>query len=532
MPLSEHLARIADGAPTAWARETVRRKTVAPGVDLVEGCRKGSRTPEGMAYLFRPDTFSAEQARAWLEERKIPVKSFLAAQPAPAEGEEEKPVPPPEGEEPPEGEVEEETPPEGEQAPPEEKPEGEQAPPAKTPPPPAQKKTPPPPPPPAKGEPTEEKPAEEPKAEDGEGEAGEGEEDDDEGGLELDLPVLAPGKYRPSKGGPLELTAEQLDRMVADTNALIEDGSLRPPAKLGHGEDQDKAAAVWPKGGAPALGWVKRLWRNKAGEYGIRLAAVSERFAGYVRKGLWGPRSAELVENWTHPTTGKTYPLILKAVAWLGSEMPAAPMHEVYGLASDDLDGVLLALAAEADFVEVLNLSLGSHEPEKPATGASPTPRGDDAALAAIVPPRSEPSEKEDLTLTEDLKAQLRAAQEKLVETRLAALVAGGRLEPAEADAQKAVLVELGLDEAVGRLDLMDRFASKTKTTPTGAHDETPPTPKTGEGRLLELTAEIRKADSNVDPGEALIQASLRDPKATREFVRAYGLTKASREEE
>src|SRR3972149_1091100 len=139
----------------------------------------------------------------------------------------------------------------------------------------------------------------------------------DDDGMTFDLPLLKPGTFDASEGGTFEVNAADLEQLMNDTNELIDAGDLRPPAKIGHDDDQSAAEKLFPKGGMAALGWAKKL-RMEGDQLVAQMQGVSKKFVELVKKGLWGPRSAEIVRNWKHPTTGKTYPFLLKAVAWLG----------------------------------------------------------------------------------------------------------------------------------------------------------------------------------------------------------------------
>ena len=146
--------------------------------------------------------------------------------------------------------------------------------------------------------------------------------------------ILAVGKFLASRGGEVSVTQEDLHSIANDTQANL--SLLRPPAKLGHTENPFPTEK-----GAPALGWVKNV-AVRGAKLLVDFTSVPASFVEALQKGRWRTRSAELM-RWKHPETGKVYDRVLRAVSWLGAEMPA-----VQTLA----DVVALEVAAQEDPID------------------------------------------------------------------------------------------------------------------------------------------------------------------------------------
>jgi hypothetical protein len=119
---------------------------------------------------------------------------------------------------------------------------------------------------------------------------------------------------RPGEWNGREYTIADIDAMVAAFHALR--GVYAPPGKLGHNPEQRLLTAD----GLPAAGWVKNLYRR-----GDRLLAdfarIPAKVAELIRAGGYRARSAEI---WFNARFGdQVYPVVLKAVSWLGEDAPA-----------------------------------------------------------------------------------------------------------------------------------------------------------------------------------------------------------------
>ena len=99
---------------------------------------------------------------------------------------------------------------------------------------------------------------------------------------------------------------------------------FEPTVKAGHADGQDELEEKEYRKifGAPALGYVSRIYRN-----GQKLMAdlkqVPRRFASLIKTGTYKRVSSEIYWNYKDESTGKTYPRVLKSIAFLGSEIPA-----------------------------------------------------------------------------------------------------------------------------------------------------------------------------------------------------------------
>jgi hypothetical protein len=135
--------------------------------------------------------------------------------------------------------------------------------------------------------------------------------------------------------------AADLDKMVAAFNELK--NNWEPVAKAGHEDGQQNDGATRRLFGAPALGYVESLSRN-----GEKLMAnfkdVPRRFAQLIKAGTYKKISSEIYWNYKNPANGKVYPRVLRAVAFLGAEIPAVTnLREIEALFQVSDDGTLYA---------------------------------------------------------------------------------------------------------------------------------------------------------------------------------------------
>ena len=96
---------------------------------------------------------------------------------------------------------------------------------------------------------------------------------------------------------------------------------FQPTVKAGHADGQEDEKQARKVFGAPALGYVKRLYRQ-----GQKLLAdiikVPRRFADLVRAGNYSRVSAEIYWSYSNHD-GKKFPRVLKSVAFLGADIPS-----------------------------------------------------------------------------------------------------------------------------------------------------------------------------------------------------------------
>jgi len=129
--------------------------------------------------------------------------------------------------------------------------------------------------------------------------------------------ILAVGKWN---GVPStkEYTKKDLDEIVRSFKALSSDEKLNyePPLKLGHDEHQK----LLQKDGYPAAGWVKALKR-----IGNKLVAsfgeVPKKIGDIIKAGGYKKVSSEIYHDYA--MGDYKFPVVLKAVALLGGDIPA-----------------------------------------------------------------------------------------------------------------------------------------------------------------------------------------------------------------
>ncbi len=110
---------------------------------------------------------------------------------------------------------------------------------------------------------------------------------------------------------------------------------VKPPAKIGHSEDQK----MLKKEGLPAAGWV-----NKLQLVGNRVVAsftdVPKVIKDLIAKKAYKRVSAEIYPTYKDSTTGKVYKNVLRAVAFLGGDIPAVEtLRDVQALYAAGPDG-------------------------------------------------------------------------------------------------------------------------------------------------------------------------------------------------
>lgn len=127
------------------------------------------------------------------------------------------------------------------------------------------------------------------------------------------LEIFSAGKWNGD-----EYTVGDLDQMVSAFSKV----GFEPPIKAGHQDGQENEKAAEKVFGAPALGYASRIYRA-----GSKLLAdfssVPKRFADLVKVGAYKRVSSEIYWNYKDESTGTTYPRVLKAVAFLGADIPA-----------------------------------------------------------------------------------------------------------------------------------------------------------------------------------------------------------------
>lgn len=112
--------------------------------------------------------------------------------------------------------------------------------------------------------------------------------------------------FRAGKWNQDQYTTDDLDEMVKAFDRV----GFQPPVKLGHSTEP----------GAPAYGWVSKIWR-KGEKLLADLAQIPTELYNMIKSGAYRHVSSEIF--WQLKRDSQTFPRVLKAVALLGAEVPA-----------------------------------------------------------------------------------------------------------------------------------------------------------------------------------------------------------------
>ena len=247
-----------------------------------------------------------------------------------------------------------------------------------------------------------------------------------------DVPILIGGKWN---GHPLDLAS--MEEMVATYNPAAQPA----PIKLTHAEVADEAKKK-------AYGWVKALrigdWTPPGFSHPVKTLFAKLAFTEEGRQAVAsGAYRMKSLEAWprnhtSNPTTGKWN---FRALALLGAESPGCPNLSPLTLAAGDEEPETPVLILQADATP----TPGGQEP--PQKGDPMDPK----ELAAL---QAKATENAALTtqvasLTAQLAAQTKAAEETAVQTRLDGLVKDAKLTPAQALIAKPVLLSVPTEGVV-----------------------------------------------------------------------------------
>lgn len=159
------------------------------------------------------------------------------------------------------------------------------------------------------------------------------------------IEILAVGKWK-SNSGDVTFKQDDLDEIVSAFDELTGNPELNyePPAKLGHDDGQK----LLQKDGYPAAGWITKL--SRAGDKLIAdLKDIPGKIAAIIKAGGYKKVSAEVYSD--YEIGGKKYPKVLKAISFLGGDIPAVKTIQdiVAQYASDDpVTAVLYEMAEES----------------------------------------------------------------------------------------------------------------------------------------------------------------------------------------
>lgn len=161
----------------------------------------------------------------------------------------------------------------------------------------------------------------------------------------IGVEILAPGEWNKFK-----YTMKHQQNMVSAFETLK--GRVRPFGKLGH----DNGQALAQADGYPAIGWIDRLYLS-----GNKLLAdftkVPSKVASLIAAGAYDAVSAEIYFDFK--LDGETYPTVLKAVSFLGGDMPAVKdIQSISDVAS------LYSELEDADKPKIVYLEYREEEPK------------------------------------------------------------------------------------------------------------------------------------------------------------------------
>lgn len=140
-------------------------------------------------------------------------------------------------------------------------------------------------------------------------------------------------------------------RAIAEAHRELA-SELRPPAKIGH------------DGYGPSVGWLENL-RVIGSKLVADVKDVPRRFAELIDSRAFDGRSVEL-SRITSQRTGRKYPLVVSALAWLDDRLPAVrTLDDVHALYEGDVELVrAYELDAPADAETLIEQARGrAHRP-------------------------------------------------------------------------------------------------------------------------------------------------------------------------
>jgi len=127
------------------------------------------------------------------------------------------------------------------------------------------------------------------------------------------VPVFKAGNHKGQN-----FTIDDIDEIVTNTNALLNSHLHEPPIKLGHNEEQK----LLKNDGLPAGGYVDKIYRI-GDQIFVDIGDVPKKVKELIDKRAYSKISAEIYNEFKHPTTGENIGKVLRAVALLGGDVPA-----------------------------------------------------------------------------------------------------------------------------------------------------------------------------------------------------------------
>ena len=111
----------------------------------------------------------------------------------------------------------------------------------------------------------------------------------------------------------------------ADLQAMVDafdKVGFSPAIKAGHETGQEKPGASQRLFGLPSLGFVKSIYLKGDTLY-ANLKDIPKRFANLIQANAFKRISAEIYWDYDDESTGSKFPRVLKAIAFLGANIPA-----------------------------------------------------------------------------------------------------------------------------------------------------------------------------------------------------------------
>lgn len=137
--------------------------------------------------------------------------------------------------------------------------------------------------------------------------------------------IFAVGKWNNDK-----YSSADLQQLVDNFNTLKD--VVKPPAKIGHSEHQE----LLKKEGLPAAGWVDSV-KMVGNKIVATFKDVPKVVKDLIDRKAYKRVSAEIYPKYKNPADGKTYNNVLRAVAFLGSDIPAVEtLSDISNLYTED----------------------------------------------------------------------------------------------------------------------------------------------------------------------------------------------------
>jgi len=182
------------------------------------------------------------------------------------------------------------------------------------------------------------------------------------------LEIFSAGSYNGDK-----YSESDLDEMVRAFDLV----NFKPTVKAGHADGQEDENAARKVFGAPALGYVLKIYRQGK-KLLADVAQIPRRFADLINAGAYKRVSAEIYWNWKSGDSDDhtKYPRVLKSIAFLGAEIPAiTSLKEIEALYQRNDSGGLFAYDENKNEFHVYDYSVPMAVPSSMAEYLMNVPR-------------------------------------------------------------------------------------------------------------------------------------------------------------